>query len=118
MLIVWASLRHAHEKDGDPILQCVSSSFLRNGKKCRHPCSSQDILIISTNCEHCGYRDNEVKSGSVIFDHGRKIILKVKDQDDLSRDIPKVILNHYPFRASLNVQLQLRAKLVDCMFQR
>lgn len=45
---------------------------------------------MSTNCEHCGYRDNEVKSGSAISDQGQKIILKVEDRDDLSRDILKV----------------------------
>ena len=45
---------------------------------------------MSTNCEHCGYKDNEVKSGSAISDKGRRIILKVEDRDDLSRDILKV----------------------------
>lgn len=45
---------------------------------------------MSTNCEHCGYRDNEVKSGSAISDQGQKITLKVEDRDDLSRDILKV----------------------------
>jgi zinc finger protein ZPR1 len=47
---------------------------------------------MSTNCEHCGYKDNEVKSGSAISDKGQKIILKVEDRDDLSRDILKVHL--------------------------
>ncbi|KAF8527281.1 zf-ZPR1-domain-containing protein [Gautieria morchelliformis] len=49
----------------------------------------KDVLIMSTNCEHCGYKDNEVKSGSAISDKGQKIILKVEDRDDLSRDILK-----------------------------
>ena len=50
----------------------------------------KDIIIMSTNCEHCGYRDNEVKSGAAISEKGKKIILKVEDEDDLSRDILKV----------------------------
>jgi len=50
----------------------------------------QDILIMSTNCEHCGYRDNEVKSGSAISEKGKRITLKVEDEEDLSRDILKV----------------------------
>lgn len=50
----------------------------------------QDILIMSTSCEYCGYRDNEVKSGSAISEKGKKITLKVQDQEDLSRDILKV----------------------------
>ncbi|RDB30995.1 Zinc finger protein zpr1 [Hypsizygus marmoreus] len=49
----------------------------------------KDILIMSTNCERCGYRDNEVKSGSAISQFGKKITLKVEDREDLSRDILK-----------------------------
>ncbi|KAK2459855.1 hypothetical protein APHAL10511_008176 [Amanita phalloides] len=49
----------------------------------------KDILIMSTNCEYCGYRDNEVKSGSAISEKGKRITLKVEDQEDLSRDILK-----------------------------
>jgi zinc finger protein len=45
---------------------------------------------MSTNCERCGYRDNEVKSGSAISDKGKRITLKVEDREDLSRDILKV----------------------------
>lgn len=46
---------------------------------------------MSTNCDKCGYRDNEVKSGSAISDRGKRITLKVEDREDLSRDILKVI---------------------------
>ncbi|CAL1714821.1 unnamed protein product [Somion occarium] len=49
----------------------------------------KDVLIMSTNCEACGYRDNEVKSGSAISPQGKRITLKVEDRDDLSRDILK-----------------------------
>lgn len=45
---------------------------------------------MSTNCDRCGYRDNEVKSGSAISDRGKKITLKIEDREDLSRDILKV----------------------------
>lgn len=45
---------------------------------------------MSTNCDHCGYRDNEVKSGSAISEKGKRIALKVEDKEDLSRDILKV----------------------------
>lgn len=53
---------------------------------------------MSTNCENCGYRDNEVKAGSAISEKGKKITLKVVDQEDLGRDILKV-------RSSLFAQL-------------
>ncbi|THH13039.1 hypothetical protein EW146_g7135 [Bondarzewia mesenterica] len=49
----------------------------------------KDILIMSTNCDRCGYRDNEVKSGSAISKQGKRITLKVEDRDDLSRDVLK-----------------------------
>lgn len=45
---------------------------------------------MSTNCQACGYRDNEVKSGGAVSDKGKKITLKVEDADDLGRDILKV----------------------------
>ena len=54
----------------------------------------KDILIMSTNCDRCGYRDNEVKSGSAISEKGKRITLKVEDREDLSRDILKVTLNN------------------------
>lgn len=50
----------------------------------------KDIIIMSTNCEYCGYRDNEVKAGGAIPEQGKKIILKVEDEEDLSRDLLKV----------------------------
>ncbi|KAF9444190.1 zinc-finger protein zpr1 [Macrolepiota fuliginosa MF-IS2] len=49
----------------------------------------KDILIMSTNCDRCGYRDNEVKSGAAISEKGKRITLKVEDREDLSRDILK-----------------------------
>ncbi|KIK58013.1 hypothetical protein GYMLUDRAFT_75097 [Collybiopsis luxurians FD-317 M1] len=49
----------------------------------------QDVLIMSTNCDRCGYRDNEVKSGAAISEKGRRMTLKVEDREDLSRDILK-----------------------------
>lgn len=49
----------------------------------------KDIIIMSTNCDFCGYRDNEVKSGSAISDKGRKLTLTVEDSEDLTRDILK-----------------------------
>ena len=44
---------------------------------------------MSTNCDKCGYRDNEVKSGAAISSKGKRITLKVEDKEDLSRDILK-----------------------------
>lgn len=52
----------------------------------------KEIIIMSTNCESCGYRDNEVKSSGAVSVQGKRITLKVEDTDDLSRDILKVCL--------------------------
>ncbi|KAI0704360.1 zf-ZPR1-domain-containing protein [Cytidiella melzeri] len=49
----------------------------------------KDILIMSINCDLCGFRDNEVKSGSAISERGKRITLKVEGREDLSRDILK-----------------------------
>ncbi len=49
----------------------------------------KDIIIMSTNCDRCGYRDNEVKSGAAISDTGRRLVLAVADAEDLSRDVLK-----------------------------
>lgn len=56
---------------------------------------------MSTNCDRCGYRDNEVKSGGAISEQGKRITLKVEDREDLSRDILKV----YSFSSSLSLIL-------------
>lgn len=49
----------------------------------------KEIILMSTNCGSCGYKDNEVKSASAISPLGTKLILKVNDKEDLSRDILK-----------------------------
>jgi len=70
---------------------------------------------MSTNCDACGYRDNEVKSGSAISEKGKKIILKVEDREDLSRDILKVRRE----RSSVKTYQSLcRAKRVGFRYQR
>lgn len=65
-----------------------SATLETNMKKVNIP-YFKDILIMSTNCDSCGYRDNEVKSGSAIPPRGRKLTLRVEDAEDLSRDILK-----------------------------
>ena len=75
----------------------------------------KDIFIMSTNCEACGYRDNEVKSGSSISEKGKKIVLKVEDREDLSRDILKVHRRAFSIRV---YQLIYRAKPADFRYQK
>lgn len=49
----------------------------------------KEVIIMSTNCEHCGYKSNEVKTGGAIPEKGRRITLYCDDPSDLSRDILK-----------------------------
>ena len=45
---------------------------------------------MALNCDYCGHKSNEIKSGSGISDKGKKIELRITDPSDLSRDILKV----------------------------
>lgn len=47
---------------------------------------------MSTTCDACGYKTNEVKSGSGIEPLGTKITLHIEKAEDLKRDVLKVIL--------------------------
>ena len=44
---------------------------------------------MATNCDGCGHRTNEVKSGSGISEKGIEITLRVTDPIDMSRDVLK-----------------------------
>ena len=41
------------------------------------------------SCDHCGYKDSEVKTSGEVSDKGKKIILKVESIEDFNRDIFK-----------------------------
>ena len=44
---------------------------------------------MSFSCEHCGYKDTDVKTGGEIGPYAKRITLTVKSEDDLNRDIFK-----------------------------
>jgi zinc finger protein len=50
----------------------------------------KEVIIMATDCEACGSRTNEVKSGSGIEPKGHKITFRVTETEDLSRDVLKV----------------------------
>lgn len=66
---------------------------------CYKPCSThmksvniphfKEVIIMSTVCDHCGYKSNEVKTGGEIPAKGKRIVLKITDPEDLARDILK-----------------------------
>lgn len=48
-----------------------------------------EILIMATTCEKCGFKSNEVKSAGRISDKGKRLTLSLLSTSDLSRDILK-----------------------------
>ncbi|KAH0569222.1 hypothetical protein GP486_000039 [Trichoglossum hirsutum] len=66
---------------------------------CSRPCATnmktveiphfKNVIIMSTVCEDCGYRSNEVKTGGEVPAKGRRITLEVEGAEDLSRDVLK-----------------------------
>jgi zinc finger protein len=47
------------------------------------------VVLMSTVCDSCGYRSNDVKTGGEIPEKGKKITLRVSEAVDLARDILK-----------------------------
>ncbi|KAI8419276.1 hypothetical protein FOFC_01853 [Fusarium oxysporum] len=74
-------------------------SFPATCPGCMHPCTThmkmvdiphfKQVVLMSTVCDDCGYRSNDVKTGGEIPEKGEKIILEVSDGADLARDILK-----------------------------
>ena len=50
----------------------------------------KQVVIMATTCSYCGYKSNEVKSGSGVSETGTRIKLKLAHISDLSRDLVQV----------------------------
>ncbi|XP_004585158.4 zinc finger protein ZPR1 [Ochotona princeps] len=49
----------------------------------------KEVIIMATNCESCGHRTNEVKSGGAVEPLGTRITLRITDPSDMTRDLLK-----------------------------
>ncbi|CAH1642856.1 unnamed protein product [Spodoptera littoralis] len=49
----------------------------------------KEVVIMSTMCDYCGHRTNEVKSGGGIEEKGVRFEVRVATKEDFSRDILK-----------------------------
>ncbi|XP_003488131.1 zinc finger protein ZPR1 [Bombus impatiens] len=49
----------------------------------------KDIVVMSFDCEHCGFQNNEIQNSGKIADKGIRITLQVKTPRDLNRQIVK-----------------------------
>jgi len=85
--------------DDDEIIENQVYSFPASCPGCSQHCVTnmkmvniphfKQVVIMSTVCDHCGYRSNEVKTGGEVPEKGRRITVDIKSQEDLSRDILK-----------------------------
>lgn len=89
----------AMEAGDDDIIPNEVYSFPATCPGCTRPCTTHmkmveiphfaQVIIMSTVCDDCGYRSNEVKTGGEVPAKGKKITLKVDTSVDLARDILK-----------------------------
>lgn len=49
----------------------------------------KEIIVMAFTCDECGAHSTEVKTGGAISEKGKKITLKVDNEDDLKRDLYK-----------------------------
>ncbi|XP_054473188.1 zinc finger protein ZPR1 [Anoplopoma fimbria] len=74
-------------------------AFNTNCPECNAPASTnmklvqiphfKEVIIMATNCDSCGHRTNEVKSGGATEKLGTKITLRITDVSDMTRDVLK-----------------------------
>jgi len=87
------------DTDNDDIVPNEVYSFPAHCPGCTRNCIThmkmveiphfKQVVIMSTVCDHCGYRSNEVKTGGEVPEKGKRITLKVENATDLGRDILK-----------------------------
>ena len=93
------NLGNPEAPDIDAIQPDEVHTFPASCPSCVRPCDThmklvdiphfKEVVIMSTVCDDCGYKSNEVKTGGAIPEKGRKITLVVDDSDDLALDILK-----------------------------
>jgi len=49
----------------------------------------KELVVMAFSCHHCGFNNNEIKTGGEIGEKGKKITLHVSCMEDLSRDVFK-----------------------------
>lgn len=83
----------------DDIIENQVYSFPASCPGCTNPCVTnmkmvniphfKQVVLMSTVCDHCGYRSNEVKTGGEVPERGRRITIQIENTMDMSRDILK-----------------------------
>lgn len=91
--------RQVNNVDEDDIVENQVYTFPATCPGCTKPCDTnmkmvnipffKQVVVMSTVCESCGYRSNEVKTGGEVPEKGQRIKLRIENSEDLSRDILK-----------------------------
>ncbi|XP_052615109.1 zinc finger protein ZPR1 [Peromyscus californicus insignis] len=89
----------SEEKSEEEDLRNEVLQFNTNCPECNAPAQTnmklvqiphfKEVIIMATNCENCGHRTNEVKSGGAVEPLGTKITLHITDPSDMTRDLLK-----------------------------
>ncbi|XP_043937092.1 zinc finger protein ZPR1 [Protopterus annectens] len=91
----------ATDKSGNTIedLRNEVLQFNTNCPECNAPATTnmklvqiphfKEVVIMATNCDACGHRTNEVKSGGATEPLGTRITLRITDPSDMTRDLLK-----------------------------
>ncbi|GAB2224578.1 hypothetical protein Drorol1_Dr00005340 [Drosera rotundifolia] len=49
----------------------------------------QEVIVMASTCDSCGYRNSELKPGGRISEKGKRVTVRVENIKDLSRDVIK-----------------------------
>ncbi|KAM9660001.1 zinc finger protein ZPR1 isoform 1-T1 [Trichechus inunguis] len=89
----------SEEKPEEDDLRNEVLQFNTNCPECNAPAQTnmklvqiphfKEVIIMATNCENCGDRTNEVKSGGAVEPLGTRITLHITDPSDMTRDLLK-----------------------------
>jgi len=98
-------MRDENQPEEEPLVNTLDGmrdevlQFYTNCPDCNAPASTnmklvqiphfKEVIIMATNCEKCGHRTNEVKSGGATEPLGTRITLHVTDASDMCRDVLK-----------------------------
>jgi zinc finger protein len=87
------------DQDNQEQLQYEVHNFTLPCPNCGESCDTKmrptkiphfkEVIVMATNCEACGYRTNEIKSGSGVEPKGKRFTLEIRNIEDLSRDVLK-----------------------------
>ncbi|XP_065222269.1 zinc finger protein ZPR1 [Planococcus citri] len=90
-----AIFRNLNADDPDPETTCIESYCVNCGENgmtrmllTKIP-FYKDVILMSFDCEHCGYQNNEIQSGGRVEEKGVRIRLKVENAEDLNRTLVK-----------------------------